>query len=448
MDGEGKRGAAEEQSDTTVEGGQSGVAIEEQSSAEEQVAGLALVAARDAKERQRGLGVPGNAGDDCDGEDAPSFTEVACEVFLHPVSDNAGSKFRSPNIKIQQALQTNAKGAILAFSAKAKALHSQSSAAVSALKAHQLPTVSGLTKQLPTVSDLSKQLPDVSGFSKKIPTVSDISKKIPTVSDISTTIRNDISNISGMFKSAASPIFRFAPEESPRSNAPAAGSHLCKFSVLPPATGDRGQAHSFDTNGVLFYIGTVGGTSEYANPHSSFDSTAIAKLSSVLNNSETNGTPDRFVMHSHDGSSPNVTKDETGQWMSIDLGKGCSLVPNHYCLRHGRRNGAARLRSWRLEGSHDDSTWTALREHTDDESLPEQAYGVADWEVEGVVDAYRHFRIAQTGPDSSGTNRLACAGLELYGELRGTTNATVPIDSGELIERWSFQCLILLAVCR
>jgi hypothetical protein len=42
---------------------------------------------------------------------------------------------------------------------------------------------------------------------------------------------------------------------------------------------------------------------------------------------------------------------------------------------------------------------------------------VAAWEVEGVNQAYRYFRIRQT-KNSLGRHDLNCAGIELYGMLR------------------------------
>jgi hypothetical protein len=37
--------------------------------------------------------------------------------------------------------------------------------------------------------------------------------------------------------------------------------------------------------------------------------------------------------------------------MSVDLGATRHLAPTHYCLRHGRQDGAHRLVNWRFEGS-------------------------------------------------------------------------------------------------
>ena len=54
------------------------------------------------------------------------------------------------------------------------------------------------------------------------------------------------------------------------------GSIECRFGSLPPSQGP-GKAHAFDTNGVLYYIGTDGGTKAYENPHTSGKVVAAAR---------------------------------------------------------------------------------------------------------------------------------------------------------------------------
>jgi hypothetical protein len=137
------------------------------------------------------------------------------------------------------------------------------------------------------------------------------------------------------------------------------------------------------------------------------------------------GGPYRLIQHTHEGSTTNYTKSEANSWASIDLGKGRSLVVSDYCLRHGCGNGRYRLQSWDFEGSNDGSNWTMLKAHKNDNSLPAQGFSVAAWEVEGANQAYRYFRIRQTGKNSltmtgrnsSGNHYLCCGGIELYGVL-------------------------------
>ena len=106
--------------------------------------------------------------------------------------------------------------------------------------------------------------------------------------------------------------------------------------------------------------------------------------------------------------------------MSVDLGAGRHLAPDYYCLRHGASDGDYRVRHWRLEGSNDDSTWTLLKTHANDQALPPQGFSTASWPIEAAADgaSYRYFRIFQTGKNSYDGDHLACAGIELYGLLR------------------------------
>ena len=112
----------------------------------------------------------------------------------------------------------------------------------------------------------------------------------------------------------------------------------------------------------------------------------------------------------------NITDNQPGQWMQVDLGAGRSLVPNHYCLRHHTQSSNA-LRHWDLEGSDDANSWTTLRTHSDDQALAATPMSVAAWPVEGATKAFRYFRIRQTGKNSSDHDNLLCAGIELYGQL-------------------------------
>jgi hypothetical protein len=173
----------------------------------------------------------------------------------------------------------------------------------------------------------------------------------------------------------------------------------------------------FDRNGVLYHIGTKGGTREWANPHSS--GVVVAAMSS-----QGGGfcCPVRFVLHRVEdcqGEFPgsNGTADQRNSWMSVDLGEGRSLVPRHYCLRHGRINGWHVLRTWMLQGSEDGQEWHTLRLHEDDQSLAATPFSVAGWAVEAGGWRYRHFRVLQHGKNSDGYDYLACCGIELYGEL-------------------------------
>lgn len=99
--------------------------------------------------------------------------------------------------------------------------------------------------------------------------------------------------------------------------------------------------------------------------------------------------------------------------VSTPTGEGVSLVPDHYRLRADP--AAHKLRDWQLQGSPDGRAWQTLRCHQDDASLSNEPRSAAAWPIDAGAQAFRHFRVLQTGGNSSGSDYLACAGIELYG---------------------------------
>ena len=172
---------------------------------------------------------------------------------------------------------------------------------------------------------------------------------------------------------------------------------------------------NFDTNGVLYHIGTAGGTLFYQNPHTAGD--VVVSWSSVGE-----GSVDHFVQHRHASPVASYTNNVVNSWMQVDLGPDRSLRPTHYCLRHDATNGHAPM-NWRLEGSNDGTNWTTLSNHTNDQSmLQNQRMSEANFTLANVNERYRWFRIFQHGPNASRreseNSHLMCAGIELYGDLR------------------------------
>jgi len=173
---------------------------------------------------------------------------------------------------------------------------------------------------------------------------------------------------------------------------------------------------AFDTNGVLYYLGTNGGTGEWRNPHEG--GRVVANMSTCVS-----GTAKSLV--ERDCRKNTHTDNSVGQWVSVDLGEGCTLVPDYYCLRHGYQNTHNQLRSWQLQGSPDGSNWTVLREHSND-SWVQAGFSTGAWPLpaEAVQGrSFRHFRILQTGQNSSNHQHLMCSGIEMYGLFDGPVGA-------------------------
>ncbi len=78
------------------------------------------------------------------------------------------------------------------------------------------------------------------------------------------------------------------------------------------------------------------------------------------------------------------------------------------------------MRYWVLEGSTDDAAWTVLKEHEDDNSIPdrEYLYGTASWAITGFEgEPVRYLRIRSTGENFSGNHAVCVGGFEVYGTL-------------------------------
>jgi hypothetical protein len=144
----------------------------------------------------------------------------------------------------------------------------------------------------------------------------------------------------------------------PPRHLPFDGSYTQGGTYALPSTG---KASSFGEGGVLHYIGTNKRTTPFAQ--SNLKSNGVRAAMSSVGEWGTGSSPDRFLLHAHDGETENGTDIRSNSWMSVDLGKGRKLAPTHYCLRHGFSGGLWLLR-WRFEGSNDDTNWTLLQEHT------------------------------------------------------------------------------------
>ena len=169
------------------------------------------------------------------------------------------------------------------------------------------------------------------------------------------------------------------------------------------------QAARVDSTRLKLIICRLETGTAYRNPHEAGD--VVASASSL------NGNIMNFVQHSHEQPVYIFTDNATNSWMSVDLGEGRALVPDHYCLRSDRHSGH-KLRNLQLQGSLDGTTWQTLLRHENDASLAGVAMSTAAWPVDAGGQGYRHFRIFLTGQTSFGNHHLMCAGIELYGRAK------------------------------
>lgn len=169
----------------------------------------------------------------------------------------------------------------------------------------------------------------------------------------------------------------------------------------------------FDENGIIYYIGSNGKTTEWVNPAqyglvtvtcSDGKQLPYGKLEDILSR-------DTVSVNCH-------TKDNKKAWFAIDL--GMYIVPNAYTLRHARGYGRSALRHWMLQASKDALNWVTLVTHLDDRSLTEPG-STCTWPIDCAPDetqGYRHIRIQQNGRNASNqTHYLSLSGFEIYGRI-------------------------------
>jgi E3 ubiquitin-protein ligase HECTD1 len=171
--------------------------------------------------------------------------------------------------------------------------------------------------------------------------------------------------------------------------------------------------HDFDENGIVYYIGSNGKSTDWVNP----GQYGLVTITSSEGRQLPYGKLEDIL--SRDSISVNChTKDNKKAWFAIDL--GMFVLPSAYTLRHARGYGRSALRNWLFQMSKDGVNWVSLVTHVEDKSLVEPG-STNTWPVECPSDeaqGYRHVRIQQNGRNASGqTHYLSLSGFEIYGKV-------------------------------
>ena len=158
---------------------------------------------------------------------------------------------------------------------------------------------------------------------------------------------------------------------------------------------------SEDTNGLFYYLGTVGNIVPWANPTS--------RGLTIQASTAINGSVESLVNRDE---SQFYTDNLPSSWVSFNIGTK-KLKCNYYSIR--ARNAANYyLRNWKLQGSNDGATWVDLDTQTNNTTLA----NASQWLSIPINNtaAYSWFRILNYGLDSEGYNFLTLGEVELYGE--------------------------------
>jgi len=184
---------------------------------------------------------------------------------------------------------------------------------------------------------------------------------------------------------------------------------VCLF-FCPIETGTYIYRNDFDKNGVVYALKNK---LDRMNP----SRTSIIATRS----SDERGTAKLILENELEGEVVNTTMAEPFSWWCVDLTENYVLYLTHYTLRHGQKHKSSFLSNWQLEGSVDECEWTTLKNHKNDRGLADcktdSIYCTCTWAVDEHRNAFRYFRILQTGKNSSGRHGICLSGIELYGVL-------------------------------
>ncbi|KAK3707886.1 hypothetical protein QZH41_005756 [Actinostola sp. cb2023] len=176
---------------------------------------------------------------------------------------------------------------------------------------------------------------------------------------------------------------------------------------IPMMVEEEAKEDLEDKRGILYWLGTNGGLTDWKNPG---ESGLILINRSSYGHGRATDVANRRPSWCSTSNKPN-------QWWKVDFGDKRLIAPTAYSLRHGWSGSAGALRHWVFEASVDGRKWVVLRQHINDETIA-TPYGFGYWKVSNEEDkGYRFVRVRQTGVNSSGKYALRLCGIEVYGKL-------------------------------
>lgn len=124
----------------------------------------------------------------------------------------------------------------------------------------------------------------------------------------------------------------------------------------------------------------------------------------------------KYVLDLRSESSCYESSDSQGAWFCLDFGEREVEVSHYWVRTYG--NGPGHLKTWVLEGAHDQNTsdWVVI-DTVEKERSMDRANAVCQRDVEPLKESFRFIRFRLTGKNHGGYWILNCSGLELFGKL-------------------------------
>jgi hypothetical protein len=192
---------------------------------------------------------------------------------------------------------------------------------------------------------------------------------------------------------------------------------------------------SFDKGGLLYHLGTKGGTAKYENP-----GTMKGGGVKVTSNGSMSEGRHAYITRQTNPDKQCYTRNSDEAFICLDLGADVMFKAQHYAIRSDTRHT---LRNWRLEGSIDGKKWAFLRVHEEEHTAFQGAKlpKLGHWEVPGCRAFYRYYRLCpfrnSDGKRGNTNNceRVFCGGIELYGQLDARFKTAVSLQVCDVHEQ-------------
>lgn len=175
---------------------------------------------------------------------------------------------------------------------------------------------------------------------------------------------------------------------------------------IVPAASPTKFTGSFDTNGILYFLGTNFSTESYEHP----SKRGFVRCS---RSSDSTGSADGMFGWIQ---TQNSTQNVPSSWAMISF-LNHEIAPLHYSIMNSRGSMHS-PRNWKLQALDKNGQWIDLATHSQDATLqyPKQPF-VYRAIVDPTRQLYSSFRVLQTGLDACDSNSLAMGGFEIYGFL-------------------------------
>eukprot|EP01122_Echinamoeba_exundans_P001349 TRINITY_DN11423_c0_g1_i1.p1 TRINITY_DN11423_c0_g1~~TRINITY_DN11423_c0_g1_i1.p1 ORF type:complete len:3880 (+),score=662.12 TRINITY_DN11423_c0_g1_i1:92-11731(+) len=218
----------------------------------------------------------------------------------------------------------------------------------------------------------------------------------------------------------------FAPADLTSRPAPA---------LAAPAPINFKYSSDFDTNGVLYWLGTNAGRKIYENPALEPNGAIKLEISAPRMSRAFKMPRENIVAHSYTSSQPIYWGGVAPVWFSVDLGAERKLRPSAYSLRHGYHSGNSYLQNWEFQVSQDGVNWSTI--HAGGKSGFSKAFDTKTFFIDAShsnVEPSRFFRVLQRGNygvsggsslSTHGMPLMCIAGFEMYGDLFQSGNSSV-----------------------